>query len=126
LLQTFTFSNVKSIEGYYSAQVFFGMTSNMLFVAGMKTESEFPYIYLEFIRQDGIPCELGRDNAKSEMSQQVHQIHQDLAIANPWAEPHSPWHNPAELNGVKCLILHAQLSLDRNGTTSNTWLLAQD
>jgi hypothetical protein len=36
------FSSVKSIEGYYCAQVFFGMTSKMLYVAGMKTESEFP------------------------------------------------------------------------------------
>jgi hypothetical protein len=42
------------------------MTSNMLFVAGMKTESEFPGAYLDFIRQYNIP---------SEMSQRVNQIH---------------------------------------------------
>jgi hypothetical protein len=35
------FANEKSIEGYHCAQVFFGMTSKMLYVAGMKTESEF-------------------------------------------------------------------------------------
>jgi len=45
------FANEKSIEGYYCAQVFFGMTSKSLFVAGMKTESEFPDVYLDFIRQ---------------------------------------------------------------------------
>jgi hypothetical protein len=39
------FSNQKSIEGYHCAQVFFGMTSKMLYVAGMKTESEFAEIY---------------------------------------------------------------------------------
>jgi hypothetical protein len=33
------FANEKSIEGYHCAQVFFGMTSKMLYVAGMKTES---------------------------------------------------------------------------------------
>jgi hypothetical protein len=32
-------------------QVIFGMTSKMLVVAGMKTESEFPDVYLDFIRQ---------------------------------------------------------------------------
>jgi hypothetical protein len=35
------FPNEKSIEGYHYAQVFFGMTSKLLYVAGMKTESEF-------------------------------------------------------------------------------------
>jgi hypothetical protein len=34
------FSSEKSIEGYHCAQVF-KMTSKMLFVAGIKTESEF-------------------------------------------------------------------------------------
>jgi hypothetical protein len=29
------FSSVKSIEGYYCAQEFFGLTSKMLYVAGM-------------------------------------------------------------------------------------------
>ena len=71
------FASEKSIEGYYCAQVFFGMTSKMLHVAGMKTESEFPDVYLDFIRQHGIPSALRRDNAKSEMSQRVRQIHQD-------------------------------------------------
>jgi hypothetical protein len=46
----------------------------MLFVAGMKTESEFPDVYLDFIRQYGIPSGLRRDNAKSEMSQHVKHI----------------------------------------------------
>jgi hypothetical protein len=31
------FANEKSFEGYHCAQVFFGMTSKMLYVAGMKT-----------------------------------------------------------------------------------------
>jgi hypothetical protein len=95
------FSNVKSIEKYYCAQVFFGMTSKMLYVAGMKTESDFLDVYLDFIRQHGIPSALRRDNAKSEMSHRVRQIHRDLVIADQWTEPHSPWQNPAELNGVK-------------------------
>jgi hypothetical protein len=52
------FSNEKSIEGYHCAQVPFGMTSKMLYVAGMKTESEFADVYLDFIRKCGIPSAL--------------------------------------------------------------------
>jgi hypothetical protein len=52
------FSNEKSVEGYHCAQVFFGMTSKMLYVGGMKTESEFADVYLDFIRKYGIPSAL--------------------------------------------------------------------
>ena len=51
------------------------------------------------------------------MSQRVRQIHRDLVIADQWTEPHSPWQNPAELNGVKYLKSHAQVLLDRTGAT---------
>jgi hypothetical protein len=83
------FSSEKYIEGYYCVQVFFGMISKMLHVAGMKTESEFPYVYLDFIRQHSIPSAVRSDNTKSEMSQRVRQTHRDSAIADQWTEPHS-------------------------------------
>jgi hypothetical protein len=52
------FANEISIEGYHCAQVFFEMTSKMLYVVGMKTESEFTDVYLDFIRKYGIPSAL--------------------------------------------------------------------
>jgi hypothetical protein len=61
----------------------------MLFVAGMKTESEFADVYLDFIRHYGIPSALRCDNAKSKMSQRVRQIHRELVITDQWTEPHS-------------------------------------
>jgi hypothetical protein len=39
------FASVNSIEGYYCAQVFSGMNS------GVKTESYFTEVYLDFIRK---------------------------------------------------------------------------
>jgi hypothetical protein len=120
------FANEKSIEGYHCAQIFFRMTSKMLYVAAMKTESEFADVYLDFIRKYGIPSALRRDNAKSEMTQRVKDIHGDLVIADQLTEPHSPWQNPAELNGVTYLKSHAQVRLDRAGAPDNLWFLAQD
>jgi hypothetical protein len=84
------FANEKSIEGYHFAQVFFGMTSKMLYVASMKTESEFYDVYLDFIRICGMPSVLQSDNAKSEMSQYIKDIHRDSIIADQMNEPHSP------------------------------------
>jgi hypothetical protein len=83
------------------------MTSKMLYAAGMKAESEFADVYLDFIRKYGIPSVLRRNNAKSEVSQRVKDIHRDSIIADQWTELHSPWQNPAELNGVKYLKSHA-------------------
>jgi hypothetical protein len=60
------------------------------------------------------------------MSQRVKDIYRDLIIADQWTEPHSPWQNPAELNGVKYLKSHAQVMLDRRGATENIRFLAQD
>jgi hypothetical protein len=114
------FANEKSIEGYHCAQVFFGMITKMMYVAGIKTESEFADVYLDVIRKYVIPSALRRDNnAKSEMSQLVKDIHSDLIIADPWTEPHSTWQNPAELNGVKYLKSHLKIPLDRTGAPDN-------
>jgi hypothetical protein len=119
------FANEKSIEGYHCAHIFFGMTSKMLYVAGMKIGSVAD-VYLDIIRKYGIPSALRRNNAKSEMSQRVKDIHRDLFIADQWTELHSPWRNPAELNGVKYLKSHAQVLLDSTGAPDNLWFLAQD
>jgi hypothetical protein len=102
------------------------MTSKMLYVAGMKTESEFTDVYLDFIRKCGIPSAIRRNNSKSEMIQLVKDIHRDLIIADQWTEPHSPWQNPAELNSVKYLKSHAQVLLDRISAPDNLWFLADD
>jgi hypothetical protein len=53
-------------------------------------------------------------------------IHRDLIIADKWTEPHSPWHNPAELNGVKYLKSHAQVLLDMTVAKDNLCFLSQD
>jgi hypothetical protein len=72
-------------------------------------ESEFPDVYLDFIRQHGIPSTLQRNNSKLEISQRDQQIQRDLVISDQWTELHSPWQNPLELSGIKYLNSHAQV-----------------
>jgi hypothetical protein len=54
------------------------------------------------------------------------EYYRDLIIADPSTEPHSPWQNASELNGVNYLKSHAQVLLDRTGAPDNLWFLAQD
>jgi hypothetical protein len=56
----------------------------------------------------------------------VKDIHRDFIIADQWTEPHNPWQNSAELNGVKYLKSHTQVLLDRTRAPDNLWFLAQD
>jgi hypothetical protein len=107
------------------AYVFFGMTSKILSIEGMKTESEYADVYLDFIRKYGIPYAVQRDNAKSEMTQRVKDIHRELIIADQWTEPHSPWQKPAEFNSVKYSKSHAEVRLDRAGATDKIWFIGQ-
>jgi hypothetical protein len=60
------------------------------------------------------------------MGQHIKYIHRYFITADQWTEPHSPWQNPAELNGIKYLKSHTQALLDRTGAPDNLWFLAQD
>jgi hypothetical protein len=100
------------------------MASKMMHVADMKTESEFDDLHADFVRKCVIPSAIQRDNAKSEMSQLLKDIHIHLIIDDQWTEPHSPWRNPAESHGVKYLKSHAQVLLDRRGAQDNLCFLA--
>jgi dihydrofolate reductase len=53
------------------------------------------------------------------MIQRAKDIYRDFIIADQWTEPHIPWQNPAELNGVKYLKSHAQVLLDRTCAPDN-------
>jgi hypothetical protein len=53
------------------------------------------------------------------MGQHIKYIHRYFITADQWTEPHSPWQNPAELNGIKYLKSHTQALLDRTGAPDN-------
>ena len=65
------FSNCTAIGGATCAQVFYGTTSCIANVYGMKSKSEFPQVYSDFLRNEGIPTVLRRNNAPEEQSATV-------------------------------------------------------
>ncbi len=78
------YASVSSICGATCAQVFYGCTSRKLRVFGMSTESEFPAAYKDFLREEGIPHTLRRDNAKAEQSSDVEDINRTYVIADSY------------------------------------------
>ena len=75
------FSNCKSIyHGFTAAQIFFGTKSHTIFVYGIKSRAEFPNVYRDFIRAQGAPSALRRDNAREEQSELVTEINREFMI----------------------------------------------
>ena len=117
------FSSTRSIEGYFCAQAFYGCTSRFIEIYGMRTESEFPSVYKDFLREKGIPHTLRRDNARSEASHAIQEIHQDLLIKDEWTEPHHPHQNPVEGGAIKFLKSRSTVLMDRTNTPAPLWFL---
>jgi hypothetical protein len=65
------FSSVRAVGGASCAQVFYGLTSHHMDVYGMESKGQFPEIYKDFIRDQGVPSGLHRDN---ETGQKSHAI----------------------------------------------------
>jgi len=117
------FSSIRSIEGYTCAQAFYGCTSRTIHVYGMRTESEFPEIYRDFIRERGAPHTLRRDNAQSEKSEAIMEINRENCIKDEFTEPHHPHQNPVEGGAIKYLKSKSKTLMDRTNTPPNLWFL---
>ena len=119
------FANCRSLHhGYTGAQVFYGINSHCINVYGFKSKSEFPRIYKDFIREEGAPSILRRDNAKEEASEEVLQINRDLFIKDGFSEPYHPYQNPVESQAICWLAQATHILLDRQGAPDTAWYFA--
>ena len=57
-------NEIVGFEGFTCAQIFLGLTSNLIFLSLMHTESEGPDALLDFIRYVGCPKRLHSDWSK--------------------------------------------------------------
>jgi hypothetical protein len=57
------FSSSKDLSGSWCAQVFYGLSSHVINVYGMKSESEGPDALADFGRNKGIPAIIRSDNS---------------------------------------------------------------
>ena len=118
------FANCTAIGGATCAQVFFGMTSWVINVYGMKSKSKFPQVYADFLRTKGIPTVLRRDNANEEDSEAVKRLNRQYLVKDEFTEPGHPQQNPVEMNAIKWLKTHVQILLDRTNAPASLWLQA--
>ena len=120
------FANRVGIGGITCAQVFFGLQSHMINVNPMRSENQFPEAYEDFIREEGCPSVLRRDNAGAETSHKVTDINRKYLIGDQYTEPNHPQQNPAELRAVKFVKDHTDVLLNRRNAPEKVWFYASD
>ena len=117
------FANCRALKGETCAQVFYGMTSHVINVYGMKRESEFATsAYPDFLRHEGAPSILRRDRGLAQRSQKVNDINRSLLIGDEFSEPHHQQQNPVEKNAIRWLKIHTKVILDRTNAPPELWL----
>ena len=118
-------ANCRSYGGSYYSQVFFGSVSRMINVYGMRSKRDFPQVYQDFIREEGIPSALRRDQAQNERSEAVQEINRKYLIKDQWSEADNQQQNPVEVNGVRILKERSQTLMDRTNCPDPGWEDAQ-
>ncbi|MEM7375684.1 MAG: hypothetical protein AAF587_44235, partial [Bacteroidota bacterium] len=118
------FANCRSVGGSTCAQVYYGMTSQVITVHGMRSEAEFPNSYSDFLRSEGIPTILRRDFGSAQRSRAVQDIQRRYTIGDEFSEPHHQQQNPVERNAIRWLKIHSKSLLDLTGAPEYLWLQA--
>ena len=110
-------------DGSTIAQIFFGCSSLVSDVIGIKTEGQFVHTLNDIIRKRGAPNRLISDRAQVEISAKVKSILRTLHIGDWQSEPHHQHQNPAERR-YQDIKTRANYIMDRSGSPPYTWLLA--
>ena len=121
------FANCRALRGETCAQIFYGMSSHVINVYGMKSESEFATsAYPDFLRHEGAPSILRRDRGLAQRSKRVNEINRSLLIGDEFSEPYHQQQNPVEKNAIRWLKLHSKVLLDRTNAPPELWLHAME
>jgi Reverse transcriptase (RNA-dependent DNA polymerase) len=119
------FANTPSYQhGYTMAQVFYGTSSHMINVYGLRRRENVKSAILDFLRDEGAPWAFRMDGGREQSSREVDEVLRDLHVKIEMSEPYNQQQNPAELKAVKWLKQHAQTLMDRTGASSKAWFMA--
>ena len=117
------FSNIVSVRGYTSFQLFVGIDSDYIKCVLMKRKKQFPSALRDFITNVGAPLSLIVDNAKEENSDGVKRICNENYIKLLNSEDYYPNQDPAERRIGDCKNIVTRI-LRRSGAPLKYWCYA--
>ena len=96
----------------------------MMNAEGFRSKGEFPDLYKDFIRTEGAPSILRRDNANEEGSAKVIAINRDLFVKDEFSEPYYPNQNPVESRMIRYIKQSTHTLMDITGAPEVAWFYA--
>ncbi len=121
------FSSVRDVSGAWCAQVYWGLSSYMINVYGMKKESEMPERNDDFIRHEGAPSILRSDNSRVQRwSKTLLRRLRRLLIGVEYTEPYHPQQNPTKMQAIRWLKSAVKVVRARTGAPENLWFQAME
>jgi hypothetical protein len=90
----------------------------------MENNSQFPDTYKEFIRDQGVPSGIHRDNASEQKSNIFTQLNRENEIKESFSEAGYPNQNPVESQAIKWLKRAGERLLNHTGASDIVWIWA--
>jgi hypothetical protein len=90
----------------------------------MENNSQFPDTYKEFIRDQGVPSGIHRDNASEQKSNIFTQLNRENEIKESFSEAGYPNQNPVESQAIKWLKRAGERLLNHTGAPDFVWIWA--
>ena len=119
------FSSVPAaVTGETCAQLYYGVTSKMMNIYGMWSKGQAEDTYRDFIREEGIPTRLHRDNSGEQKSDGFKETNRVHHVKDSWTEPYHPHQNPAETRAMAFLKRVATSLIIMSGAPMGLWLYA--
>jgi hypothetical protein len=90
------FLSIKAIGGARCAQMFYGLKSHRINVYGMESKSQVPEVYQRFLRDEGVPSGIHRDQAPEQKEALITRINREHKIQESFTKAGNPHQNPVE------------------------------
>src|SRR5210317_1527925 len=119
------FVNVPNIGcGSVCAQVFYGVRSKVINIYGMITKRGAHDSYQDFLREQGIPSVLHRDNSGEQNDTRFRATNRELHVKDTTTEAYHPHQNPAETRAISFLKRAGKSLIAMSGAPAEVWLFA--
>ena len=116
------FSKVKDVSGATCVQVFWGLTSHMINVYGLQSESCGQEAFEDFFREEGVPIIIRSDNSRMQTwKTSILKRLRELLVGTEQSTPHMQQQNPVELRAVKWLKDSWRILQRRQGSPDHVW-----
>ena len=114
------FSNVKSLRGNTCGQVYYNRSHFFKFYP-LENKKDAHETIIPLLTCAGMPSHIHSDRAPELIGGQFGSLLRKFRIRHTTSEPHSPWQNRAEGEGVKPIKKLGLWLMQRNGAPTRTW-----